>query len=188
VLLDQMPSARPHEQRGDAVAQPVRPSVRRLVGDRPAHGRLHVGLTLHDVLPQRRVRVLEVGHEDARAGVERVDDHLAVDGAGDLDAAILQVVGRGRDRPVTLADRTGVGKKVRPRPGAQRVLAPSPGLQQLAPARLEATREVGDERERVGREDARGVVDLGPVDRECGAHPAAPGRSAAIPACATATS
>jgi hypothetical protein len=31
-----------------------------------------------------------------RAGVQRVDDHLAVDRAGDLDAAILQV---GRDAP-----------------------------------------------------------------------------------------
>jgi DNA-binding transcriptional LysR family regulator len=40
--------------------------------------------------PSRAERVLEVGHEHLRAGVQRVDDHLALDRAGDLDAAVLQ--------------------------------------------------------------------------------------------------
>ena len=35
-------------------------------------------MSADDVLPRRRVRVLEVGHEDAGAGVECVDHHLAV--------------------------------------------------------------------------------------------------------------
>ena len=38
--------------------------------------------------PRRGVGVLEVGHEAARAGVERVDHELAVGRAGDLDAPV----------------------------------------------------------------------------------------------------
>src|SRR3546814_2726433 len=48
-------------------------------GDRVAQ----VELALDQVVPGRRRRVLEVRHEDAGAAVQRVDDHLAVDGAGD---------------------------------------------------------------------------------------------------------
>ena len=62
-------------------------------------------LAADDVLPRRRVRVLEVGHEDPRARVERVDDHLAVArGAGDLDAAVLEIGRNGRDAPVAFAN------------------------------------------------------------------------------------
>ena len=42
-------------------------------------------------VPGRGVGVLEVGHEDVRAGVQGVDDHLPVGRAGDLDAPVEQV-------------------------------------------------------------------------------------------------
>ena len=59
--------------------------------DRPVDRLGEVPLPVDHVLPGRRVRVLEVGHEDLRARVERVDHHLPVGRAGDLDAP----VGRG---------------------------------------------------------------------------------------------
>jgi len=43
---------------------------------------------------------------------ERVDDHLAVDGAGDLRAAVLDVGGNRRAGPVALADGTRLGQEV----------------------------------------------------------------------------
>ena len=80
VALGQMPAARADDQRRDLVVQPVAllPRVER---DRLPHRVAHVSLAVDDVGPRRRARVLEVGHEDLRARVERVDHHLALDRA-----------------------------------------------------------------------------------------------------------
>ena len=51
-------------------------------------------------VPGRRVRVLEVRHEDLRARVERVDHHLPIGRARDLDAPVLEVGGRLGDAPL----------------------------------------------------------------------------------------
>ena len=107
VLLDQVPAARAHEQGGDVVAQLVLAPVVARELDRALDRVGEVDLALDDVGPRRRQRVLEVGHEPARARVQRVDDHLAVDRAGDLDAAVLQVGRRGGHAPVALADLPG---------------------------------------------------------------------------------
>jgi len=138
------------------------------VGDRPPHGSLHVGLTLDDVLPQRRVRVLEVGHEDARAGVERIDDHLPVDGTGDLDAAILNV-GRNRSAgPGSVADCTRLRQKIRQLAGIEVRLSGCAPRKQLGATNAEGTLQAGGEAERVGRKylgifrrDAAGNFDSG---------------------------
>ena len=84
-----------------------------VVGDGAAHGVAQVELAFEDVLPGGCGGVLEVGHEDLRAGVERVDDHLAVDGAGDLDAAVEQVFRQRRGDPLGVADVLGLGQEVR---------------------------------------------------------------------------
>ena len=56
--------------------------------------------------------VLEIGHEGLRRGIQRVDDHLAVDRTGDLHAAVLQIGRHRRDAPVARADRARVlGRK-----------------------------------------------------------------------------
>ena len=84
-----MPAARAHEERRRALAERVVLAAFGLdVADGAADGVRQVDLALDQVVPRRRGRVLEVRHEDVRARVERVDDHLAVDRAGDLDAAI----------------------------------------------------------------------------------------------------
>ncbi len=56
----------------------------------PSIASIRFDVALDLVLPGRRVRVLEVGHEALGARVERVDDQLAVGRAGDLDAAVLR--------------------------------------------------------------------------------------------------
>ena len=66
------------------------------------------------IVPGRRVGVLEIGHEDVGAGIERVDHHLAVDRAGDLDAAIEQILGQRRHRPVGVADALRLGREIGP--------------------------------------------------------------------------
>ena len=70
-----------------------------------AHRVAQVQVSLDVVVPFGRVGVLEVRHEDAGAGIERVDDHLAVDGPGDFDAPILDVGQNAGAGPASLADR-----------------------------------------------------------------------------------
>ena len=80
----------------------------RVERDRPLDRVRQVLLAVDDVRPRGRVRVLEVGHVDPRARVERVDHHLPVAGRpGDLDAAVLEVRRNRLDTPVALADRRG---------------------------------------------------------------------------------
>src|SRR5215469_16500641 len=91
VLLRQMPSTRPHEKRCDLLLKLVRLALGTYVVDPAANGVTKVNVPLDVVVPLRRVRVFEVGHENARPRIERVDDHLAVDRPRDLDPAILNV-------------------------------------------------------------------------------------------------
>ncbi len=107
----------------------------------------------HVVVPGRRVRVLEVRHEDAGAGVERVDDHLALDRAGDLDAPVLQV---GRDRgdlPVAVTDVFGFLQEVRQPAAVQLFLDFLPAGHQLVAAGAEGALQLGDERQGLRGED-----------------------------------
>ena len=99
MALREVPAARADEQRRRIVVQAVALAVVLLERDRPFQRVDQVLLALDHVRPGRRVRVLEVGHEHARARVERVDHHLAVGRPGDLDAAVLQVGRRLRDPP-----------------------------------------------------------------------------------------
>jgi hypothetical protein len=85
-----MPSARPHHQRRGAIVQPVR-LPRDVHRQCSAHRIDEVPLPLDDIRPGGGACVLQVGHEDARAGVQRVDHHLPIDRTGDLDAAIGQI-------------------------------------------------------------------------------------------------
>jgi hypothetical protein len=84
------------------------------VRDRALDRVREVELAAEDVLPGRGVCVLEVGHVDPGARVERVDDHLPVAcRPGDLDSPVLQVGRRGRNFPVALADRARLLQEVR---------------------------------------------------------------------------
>ena len=153
VPLLQVPAARPHEQGRRLLVQ----AVLLLAGielDRAVERVREVDLALDAVLPGRRVRVLEVGHEHLRARVERVDHHLPVDRAGDLDAAVLQLGRDRRDAPVALADLLRLGEEVGQLAVAQPLRPLVPRVEQLAPPRAEPALELGEEVDRVGGEDA----------------------------------
>ena len=83
-------------------------------------------------------RILEVGHVAVRAGVQRVDDHLRIGGAGDLDAAVEQRLRKFGDAPVAGADVRGVGAEVGERAGVEGGLADAAGGEAFLPARFEA--------------------------------------------------
>ena len=101
--------------------------------DRAAHGVGQVALAVDDVLPGRRERVLEVGHEDLRARVERVDHHLAVDGPGDLDPAVEEVGRSRRHAPVRTRGRHAFRQEVGEHAGVELGLTLAATLQELEP-------------------------------------------------------
>ena len=86
-------------------------------------------------------------------GVERVDHHLAVDRAGDLDPPVGDLVGRRRDPPVARADLGGLGQEIRQLAGVEPLRAAGRAARAAPATRPERALEVGQERERVGGED-----------------------------------
>ena len=70
-------------------------------------------MAIEIVLPGGGIRVFEVRHKNARPGIQGVDDHLPVHGAGDFDAPIEQVARNRRHRPFGRADRRGVRQEIR---------------------------------------------------------------------------
>jgi hypothetical protein len=149
MLLGQVPAARAHDEHGRVVAEPIG-LLSRVELDRSLDRVDQVRLPFEVVSPGRCVRILEVGHEAARAGIEGVDDHLAVDGTGDLDPAVLEVSRHGCDAPVALANVTRLREEVRQLARVEPCLALGARGQELATAAVEAPVQVGNERERVG--------------------------------------
>jgi hypothetical protein len=152
VPLGEVPAARAHEQHRRVVSEAIGllPGVEL---DRALDRVRQVRLALDAVAPGRRVGVLEVGHEAARARVERVDDHLAVDRPGDLHAPVLQVGRHGRHAPVALAHLARLGKEVGELAVVQPRLALRAGGEESVPRAVEASVQLGDECQRVGAQD-----------------------------------
>ncbi len=96
--------------------------------------RRQIELALDHVGPGRRRGVLEIGHEDVGAAVQRIDDHLAIDRSGDLDAAVQNVLRQRRHRPVALTDLRGLRQEIRLLAGIEPLLALDAGRQQLLAA------------------------------------------------------
>ena len=104
---------------------------------------------------RRRVGVLEIRHEDAGAGVERVDDHLAIHGTGDLDAPVDDVGLHGRARPVGVADRLRFRQEFRKPAGVELGLARRAAREELGATAAEGALQTGREGDRLRREDLR---------------------------------
>ena len=132
MLLRQMPAARAHKQDGQGGVQLVVFLGRRIrVGDRPPNGIAQVYMALDEVAPRRRVGVFKIPHEDVGPRIQSVDDHFAIDGAGDLDPAIQQIRGQRSHRPVRLADFGCLRQKIRTFTGIEFRLPSHTGGQQL---------------------------------------------------------
>src|SRR2546422_10920899 len=98
-----MPSAGPDQKRRDLSVQPVFFALRTRVLDCTAHRIAEIHLTLDHVLPRRRVRIFEIGHERLSAGFQCVDHHLAVRRPGYFYTSVDQV---GWEWSVDLGDHT----------------------------------------------------------------------------------
>ena len=98
--------------------------------------------------------VLEVGHEAIGAGIQRVDDHLAIDRPGDFDAAVPQIGRQRRDAPVRRRGCASVFRQeVGHLAGVESGLPLAPRGQQHVPAGVELAVQIGDEAQRFGRQD-----------------------------------
>ncbi len=152
VLLGHVPAARTHEQRRQLVVEPVMPAGRGIgVLDIAGDGVAKVDLALDHIVPGGGVRVLEIGHEHVGAGIERVDDHLAVGGPGDLDPPVEGIFRGGRDGPVALADLPGPGQEVAPLPRIEPRLDLEAAGEQFPPFGSETAFELGHEGKGIGR-------------------------------------
>src|SRR5918999_3152114 len=109
--LRQMPAAGADYECCQSIAELVAPAVGRDKAESSAHGVDEVGLAVDNVGPRGRAGILEVGHEHAGPGVQRVDHHLPVDRTGDLDAPVLQVMWRRTDGPFPTPDLFGLCRK-----------------------------------------------------------------------------
>ncbi len=151
----EMPAARTDDQRRGLLDDVIGLAVR-FVGeaDRLVPIGHHVDLAADHVVPGRRGRVLEVRHVGLRAGIERVDDHLAVvDGARDFGTAVEQVLRDRRDLPVALADILSFGQEVGELARVEALLALGARGEQLAAAGAELALEPGNECEGFRRQD-----------------------------------
>ncbi len=101
-------------------------------GNGSAHRVVQIRLALDQIVPGRRVRVLEIGHVNAGAAIQCVDHHFAVDRAGDLGAAVLDVARDWGHPPIGVADRLGLGREVGLPAGVEPVLDVGPAIEQSA--------------------------------------------------------
>jgi hypothetical protein len=160
VLLLEVPAARAADERRQAAvgAQAV-PLVALLEVDLAADGVVQVELAVDHVVPGRRGGVLEVGHVGPHVRVEGVDDHLAVDGAGDLDAAVDQARGRKRALPdIALADVLGLGQKIGQDAAVELGLADHAALKELLAAGVEGAVQQREEDGGIFGQDLFGLV------------------------------
>src|SRR5215472_11741648 len=156
VLLVQVPAARPDHDRGQLVVGPelvglpvgadeVDPAVQRV---------LEVELAGDHVVPERGVRVLEVGEPDPGARVQRVDRHLLVGRPGDLHPAVDQARRGGRHPPgPVVPDPAGRRQEVQRRAVDELLLAGRPGGEELRAARAELPVQRCDQAEGLVGED-----------------------------------
>ena len=149
-----MQPARPNEERRRAIAELVGlAGFGRHVADGVPNGIHQVDVALEKVVPGRRGGVLEVGHEDVGARVEGVDDHLAVDRPGDLDATVGEIGGQRRHGPRALAHLARLGKEGRTLAAIERLLPHLARSKKVGDAARKPAVQLGDEVERSLGED-----------------------------------
>ena len=114
-----------------------------------AHRVDEVHLSLDQIVPARRRRILEIGHVDIGAAIERVDHHLAVGRAGDFYAAVPDVERDRRNPPIALAYSLGLRQEIRFPTAIEPALDLGTAGEEATPLRSEFTLEVRDESDRL---------------------------------------
>ena len=155
VPLEHVPATRTDEQRRHLVVQLVHLAVL-LEPDRAIDRVGQVALPVDHVLPRRRVRILEIGHEHLRAAVQRVDHHLAIRRPRDLHAPVGKVMGRGRHPPVAHTHAHRLLEEVRQLAVAQPLRTRGARCEDLLPAGAELALEQVEELDGGGRENVVG--------------------------------
>ena len=148
-----MPAARADHQCRRILAESVLLSFGTEIADGTLHRVPKIDLALDVVLPGWRVRILEVSHEDIGAGVQRIDDHFAVDRSGNLDAAVKQVTRNGRHLPIGFADDGRLRKEIRHLSAVDLPLHLPAPREQFLPSGFEGIRELHEKGRRFGYED-----------------------------------
>ena len=121
-----------------------------LEGEPPANRLAHRPVAGHDVRPGGGEGVLEVAHEHRGAAVQRVDHHLRLGRAGDLDAPVVEVRRRRGDAPIRVAALDRVRQEVRRLAGVEPRLPPRAVRQQSLALGIEGPMELRHEVERLG--------------------------------------
>ena len=164
VLLLQMPAARAHDERGGLRIELVLLALGRGVADLLPHRVVHAHLAFHHQAPGRAGGILEVGHEALGPRVQRVDDHLALDRAGDLDAAVEQILRDAGDLPLAVANLLRFFQEAWLLAGVDGLLALDAQGEELLTGRRVLADESGDELDRLRREDFLGGRGHAPGD------------------------
>ena len=165
----EMPAAWAHEENGVLRVEGIRLAFRAVERDGFVEGVGEVSLAFHLIFPGGGVGVFKVGHEDIGTAVEGVDNHLAIAGAGDFDAAIGDVGGDGGDGPVGTADTGRTGQEVRQFALCGAGLAFDARGEELLAAGFELVVQEGEEVDGFGCEN--GVLVGGCVSGDLSGHP-----------------
>ena len=160
VLLLKVPATGADNQgREGAVGAELVLLVALLEVDLAANSIVQVHLAVDHVVPGRGRGVLKVGHVGPDVGVEGVDDHLAVRGAGDLDAAVAETRSRGRTLPCgVLTDVLGLGEEVGENSLVQLSLANLAALKELLARLVEGAVQKSDKGKSLGSQDLPLVI------------------------------
>jgi len=145
VLFVQMPASRPRKQSCRIGPKLIALSLRTLELNGSTNCVPQIVLAFDVVIPGRRIRVFEVGHEHIGAGVQRVDDHLAIDRPGNFHAAVAQIPRDGRYFPVACTDCSRLRQKIRKLALIDFPLHGSAPGQQFLPPGFEASRQLQQE-------------------------------------------
>ncbi len=154
VLFGQMPAARPNEQRGGLLVQPVRLAVRRS-RSRSAAASASRRLIWPWMLLSH-VGVLASSKSAMKTFAPQLSALMIIlrsTGPGDFDAAILDVRGYRRARPVRVADRARFRQKIGQPAGVELRLAVGTVGQQLGAATAEGSLQASRKGQSFRRQD-----------------------------------
>ncbi len=121
--------------------------------DAAGDGIAQIDLAIDQVRPGRTGRILKIGHEHLGVGIERVDDHLAINRPGDLYATVLQRGRHRRNTPLAFANGASIGAEIRQFASVEALLPRLTSGEQTQPDGIEAPLQLGQQIQRSRREN-----------------------------------